>query len=56
MIDKENLFRILQCVILIHSGMKDLEINKQFNFKEMDTAKEVLKVIEKGGDNGQSNK
>ena len=45
--DKTKIMRILQCTLFYVDGMPELEINKHFNFKEMDKSKEIMEIIEK---------
>ena len=45
MITKNELWRIFQCIIFLNDGMSDIELNKYFNFKEMDFGKKILDVI-----------
>ena len=40
--DKIDLMRILECVLLYFDETTEIEINKFFNFKEMDKARKIL--------------
>lgn len=44
--DKMKIMRILECTLLYVNGASELEINKHFNFKEMDKSKRIMEVIE----------
>jgi len=45
--NKIYLLRILQCTLLYLNDMPELEINKLFNFKEMDFSKKLITYSEK---------
>jgi len=42
--DKIEKMRILECVLLSFD-ISDIELNKSFNFKEIDKAKEIIKIL-----------
>ena len=44
---KQQLLRILECVLLLSDNYSELEINKSFTFKEIDFSKKILFLISK---------
>lgn len=41
---KKEILRVLEC-ILLSLELSDLELNKLFNFKEIDKAKEIIEML-----------
>ena len=44
---KKDYLRILECTLLNLDGMSEININKLFNFEEIDKVKQIIKIIKK---------
>lgn len=44
--NRDSFFRIMQCCIFSFEQMPEIKLNCLYNFKEMQTAKKVLGVLE----------
>ncbi len=42
---KIDFFKTLQCMIFLFEEMPEIEINKHFNFQEMDKSKKILEQL-----------
>ncbi len=45
-VNKQEFYRVLQCSMMYYLGKSQIEINRHFNFSEMETARKICEVCE----------